>query len=202
MTMPLGIKSKTLPLLLVSMLAFRFKVILYGYSLHVCEKALEEKCGSSLLFRRGFQEFNLLCYLVQSQEILQTSSASLSELLHKSDVQMPKNSTKNQKIRRLLSLEAVKQACGEARLLRLLAKLDEQDEKRKKKESKEEELQQPEAWVPKGLVEGSAFFVCRWIKFTAPQGDIDWEELIDDPATAACRELLSRLDEEEEQEET
>ncbi|OLQ00711.1 hypothetical protein AK812_SmicGene16606 [Symbiodinium microadriaticum] len=162
---------------LIQQLRFDYDdVILYGYSLHMCDKALEDKCGSSLLFRRGFQEFSLLCYLVQSQEILQTSSASLSELLHKSDVQMPKNSTKNQKIRRLLSLQAVKQACGEARLLRLLAKLDEQDEKRKRKqESKDEELQQPE-------------------------GDIDWEELNDDPATAACRELLSRLDEEEEQE--
>ena len=37
---------------------------------------------------------------------------------------------------------------------------------------------------------------------TAFQGDIQWEELNDDPATVACKELLSRLDEEEEQEET
>lgn len=141
------------------MLACQFKVVLYGYSLHVCDKALEDKCGSSLLFRRGFQEFSLLCYLVQSQEILQTSNASLTELLHKSDVQMAKNSTKNQKIRRLLSLESVKQACGEERLQKLFAKLDEQDAKRKRKENKEEEQQQPEAWVgPKGVVEG--FGVC------------------------------------------
>eukprot|EP00439_Symbiodinium_sp_Y106_P025149 s5537_g3.t1 len=129
------------------MLASRFKVLLYGYTLHVCEQALEDKCGAGLLFRRGFQEFSLLCYLVQSQEILQTSNASLSELLQKSDVQMPKSTTKNQKIRRLLSLEAVKQACGEQKIQKLLAKLDEQDEKRKKNQSKkeEEEPQQPEA---------------------------------------------------------
>ena len=40
------------------------------------------------------------------------------------------------------------------------------------------------------------------LQYTAPQGDIEWEELHDDPATAACRELLARLDEEEEQQET
>ncbi|CAE7212877.1 unnamed protein product [Symbiodinium sp. CCMP2592] len=162
---------------LIQQLRFDYdEVALYGYSLHVCEQALEDKCGSSLLFRRGFQEFNLLCYLVQSQEILKTSSASLSELLQKCDVQMPKTTTKNQKIRRLLSLDAVNTACGEPKILKLLAKLDEQDEKRKRNQSKkEEEAQQAE-------------------------GDIEWEELNEDPATAACKELLARLDEEDEQE--
>lgn len=48
----------------------------------------------------------------------------------------------------------------------------------------------------------ASVFVFRCIDFIAPQGDIDWEELQDDPATAACRELLSRLDEEEAQETT
>ena len=96
---PLGIKPsfQSLGFLLVQLLACRFKVLLYGYTVHVCEQALEDKCGSALLFRRGGQEFSLLCYLVQSGEILQTTSASLSELLEKSDVQMPKNTTKNQK---------------------------------------------------------------------------------------------------------
>ncbi|CAE7198608.1 unnamed protein product [Symbiodinium sp. CCMP2592] len=159
---------------LIQQLRFDYDdVVFYGYTLHVCERGLEDKCGSSLLFRRGFQEFSLLCYLVQSQEILQTSTASLTELLQKSDVQMPKSTTKCQKIRRLLSLEAVKQACGEQKIQRLLAKLDEQDEKRKKKKEEEPQL---------------------------PEGEIEWEELNDDPATAACKELLSRLDEEEEQE--
>ena len=147
MMKPLGIKPsfQSLGFLLVQLLACRFKVLLYGYTVHVCEQALEDKCGSALLFRRGGQEFSLLCYLVQSGEILQTTSASLSELLEKSDVQMPKNTTKNQKIRRLLMLEAVVQACGEQRIQKLLAKLDEQEEKRKKKEKKEEEPQQAEA---------------------------------------------------------
>ena len=163
----------------------------------MCDKALEDKCGSSLLFRRGFQEFSLLCYLVQSQEILQTSSASLSELLHKSDVQMPKNSTKNQKIRRLLSLQAVKQACGEARLLRLLAKLDEQDEKRKRKqESKDEELQQPEAWVPKGLVEGFALLFVAGLNLQLPRatstGRSSTMILLRRPAESSCPDWMRK----------
>ncbi|CAE7658675.1 unnamed protein product [Symbiodinium sp. CCMP2592] len=166
-----AVRLKELPYKFAGPLPEQQSVALYGYSLHVCEQALEDKCGSSLLFRRGFQEFNLLCYLVQSQEILKTSSASLSELLQKCDVQMPKTTTKNQKIRRLLSLDAVKTACGEPKILKLLAKLDEQDEKRKRNQSKKEE-----------------------------EGDIEWEELNEDPATAACKELLARLDEEDEQE--
>ncbi|CAE7218603.1 unnamed protein product [Symbiodinium sp. CCMP2592] len=165
---------------LIKQLRFGYDdVVLCGYSLHVCEKALEEKSGSCILMRRGATEYSLLCYLVQTQQILQTASASLSELLMRHDVQMAKSSTKNQKVRRLLMLPSVTDACDRAVIERILAKLDEQEEKRKKRsQSKEEEQQDDEG------------------------DEIQWAELCDDPATAACRELLERMDEAEEKEDT
>ncbi|CAE7775215.1 unnamed protein product [Symbiodinium sp. CCMP2456] len=164
---------------LIQQLRFGYDdVVLYGYSLHVCEKVLEDKCGSCILIRRGFTEFSLLCYLVQTKQILQTTCASLHELLRKHDIQMPKSSTKSQQIRRLLMLADVTEVCDLIKIQGILSKLDEQDDKKKKKDSSKDDEQQDN------------------------EGDIQWEELNDDPATVACKELLSRLDEEEEQEET
>eukprot|EP00439_Symbiodinium_sp_Y106_P039691 s340_g4.t2 len=123
---------------------FLCEVKLFGYTLHICEKSLEAKCGTAVLFRRGFQELPLMEYLVSSQQILLCTNASLTELLQQHDIQMPKNSTKPQRIRRILGMDQVKNACGDAKIQKLLNHLEEQEAKKKKKE-KENEEQKDEA---------------------------------------------------------
>lgn len=122
------------------------EVKLFAYTLHVCESQLADKCGSAVLLRRGSQEFCLLCFLVQSELVLSSSSASLTELLQKHDIQMPKNSTKAHKVRRILAMEKVKEMCAAKTITKLLASLDEADAKKKirekEKEKKDDDLEE------------------------------------------------------------
>ncbi|CAE7672747.1 unnamed protein product [Symbiodinium sp. CCMP2456] len=164
---------------MVQQLRFDYEEVkLFAYTLHVCESQLADKCGSAVLLRRGSQEFCLLCFLVQSELVLSSSSASLTELLQKHDIQMPKNSTKAHKVRRILAMEKVKEMCAAKTITKLLASLDEADAKKKirekEKEKKDDALEEAE--------------------------EIEWDELQEDPAAQACKELLARLDEEEEKE--
>ena len=98
----------------------------------------------SCALQKGFQELPLMEYLVSSQQILLCTNASLTELLQQHDIQMPKNSTKPQRIRRILGMDQVKNACGDAKIQKLLNHLEEQEAKKKKKE-KENEEQKDEA---------------------------------------------------------
>ncbi|CAE7826543.1 unnamed protein product, partial [Symbiodinium sp. KB8] len=164
---------------MVQQLRFDYEEVkLFAYTVHVCEGHLANKCGSALLLRRGPQEFCLLCFLVHSELILLSSSASLTELLLKHDIQMPKNSTKAQKVRRILGMDKVKETCAASKIAKLLASLDEADAKKRNKEKEKEKKDDD-------LDEAA---------------EIEWEELQEDPAAQACRELLHRLDEEEERE--
>ena len=90
--------------------------------------------GSAVVLRRSPQELCLLCFLVHSELILSSSSASLTELLQKHDIQMPKNSTKAQKVRRILAMDKVKEACAASTIAKLLARMDEADAKKRNKD--------------------------------------------------------------------
>ncbi|CAE7765448.1 unnamed protein product [Symbiodinium sp. CCMP2456] len=151
----------------------RKEVCFFSYTLHVCDTALEAKCGTAVLLRRGHREFSLLSYLVHAEHIMSCTNACLTELLQKHDITMPKNAAKAHRIKRVLEMDHVKEACGEKTIQKLLLLLQEQEAKKK---GKTEDDQNQEA-------------------------EIDWDELKEDPAAEACRELLARLDEEQEKEE-
>ncbi|CAE7802321.1 unnamed protein product [Symbiodinium sp. CCMP2592] len=162
---------------MIQQLRFDYEEVkLFDYTLHVCEGSLADKCGSAVVLRRGSQEFCLLCFLVHSELILSSSSASLTELLQKHDIQMPKNSTKPHKVRRILAMEKVQEVCSARTIAKLLARLDEADAKKKSKEREKNEDD------------------------VVAEAEVQWEELQEDPAAQACQELLARLDEEEEKE--
>ncbi|CAE7865863.1 unnamed protein product [Symbiodinium necroappetens] len=160
---------------LIHQLCFEYdEVRLYGYTLHICDKSLEAKCGTAVILRRGLQELPLMEYLVFSQQILLCTNASLTELLQQHDIQMPKNSTKPQRLRRILAMDQVRNACGDAKIQKLLSLLEAgSKEKNKEKENEEQK----------------------------DEDEVEWEELLEDPATEACKQLLARMEEEEKQDE-
>ncbi|CAE7192200.1 unnamed protein product [Symbiodinium microadriaticum] len=142
------------------------------YTLHLAPDSLASKIGCGLLLRRGVSEFTLLPYLVETKKILRLPSASLSDLLLSQNVRMPKNTTVACKIRRLLAEDAVKQSCSEKTVQEIIQFLESREEKRKNHKEKDEEKDESEEY--------------------------HWQELNDDPATAACRQLLAGMDEETE----
>ena len=174
----------------------------------MADQTLETKCGSNLLLRRGSREFSLLGWLVEKGGILKARVSSLIELLDSMGIRMLKNATKAQRIRKILSLDAVKQECSEASIDRILRALEQQEEKRKAKQDDKQPATDPakdEAALNPHFDDTS---VCRsWVTESFPmhapsQEEITWEELEDDPAAKACRELLQGQDDEEEEEET
>eukprot|EP00439_Symbiodinium_sp_Y106_P053771 s2876_g7.t1 len=121
------------------------EVSFFSYTLHVCDKALELKCGTAVVLRRGCQEFSLLSYLVHAELIMACTNACLTELLLKHDITMPKNSAKAHRIKRILDMDHVKEACGPKKIQKLLGLLQEQETKKKGKAEAEEEPN-PEAF--------------------------------------------------------
>ncbi|CAE7023275.1 unnamed protein product, partial [Symbiodinium sp. KB8] len=150
---------------MIQQLRFDYEEVkLCDYTLHVCEASLADKCGSAVVLRRSPQELCLLCFLVHSELILSSSSASLTELLQKHDIQMPKNSTKAQKVRRILAMDKVKEACAASTIAKLLARMDEADAKKRNKDKDKNDDDLDEA------------------------AEVEWEELQEDPAAQACKE--------------
>ncbi|CAE7260090.1 unnamed protein product [Symbiodinium sp. CCMP2592] len=156
------------------------EVKIFDYTLHVAGQILETKCGNNLLLRRGSREFSLLGWLVEKGGILKARVSSLIDILDSMGIKMLKNATKAQRIRKILTLDAVKQECSQASIDRILKALEQQEEKRKAKQDDKQQAADP----------------------AKDEEEITWEELEDDPAARACRELLQGQDEEEEEEET
>ncbi|CAE7835788.1 unnamed protein product [Symbiodinium necroappetens] len=153
------------------------EVKIFDYTIHVAEQTLEAKCGSNLLLRRGTRKFSLLGWLVEKGGILKARVSSLMDLMDSMGIGMAKNSTKAQRIRKILALSSVRQECSQASIDRILKDLEHQEAKRKAKDDKQA--------VPEPARD---------------EEEIIWEELEDDPAARACRELLQGQDEEEEEE--
>eukprot|EP00439_Symbiodinium_sp_Y106_P028165 s1222_g3.t1 len=102
------------------------------------------------------------------------TSAALSEILAAYEARIPKNSSKHAKIRKLMTLNDVKEALGDDGVARMEQKLCEIEKNRSSKKTKDTEPQGDE---------------------TDAKGDDE-----DDPAVAACCQLLEELDAEEEEE--
>ena len=110
------------------------KVRFYGYTIHLCEPALAAKCGSSLILRRGSQDFSLMAWLVQSGNIVKLTAANLTSFMEASGIRMPKNTTKGQRIKRILTMDNIQTECSETKINEVLKMLEKQEERRKKKE--------------------------------------------------------------------
>ncbi|CAE7490987.1 unnamed protein product [Symbiodinium sp. CCMP2592] len=144
----------------------------YDYTTHLCDQSLGEKCGTNLVLRRGKKAFSLMPFLVEKGFILKLTNASLMDYLGSCGLRMPKNTTKAARIRRILQLDSITQECSADKIRDVLAVLDKQEEKRRKKEEKANEPSNAE--------------------------EIHWEELEEDPAAKACRELLVGMGDDEE----
>ena len=170
----------------------------FGYSIHLAEPSLSDKCGTSFILRRDMKDFSLMGWLVASGDILKLTVKNLMDFMDSRGTRMPKNTTKAQRIRRILSMDDIQQECSEDVINAILQKLEQQEEKRRKKD---------EAGADPAKEEVHNSFIARF-SFLAPQkiiwesnspiqGEIHWEELEEDAATAACRQLLGQQDEEE-----
>ncbi|CAE7477642.1 unnamed protein product [Symbiodinium sp. CCMP2592] len=148
------------------------EVRFFDYSIHLAEPSLSDKCGTSLILRRGMKDLSLMGWLVTSGDILKLTVKNLMDFMDSRGTRMPKNTTKAQRIRKILSMDDIQQECGENVLNAILKKLEQQEEKRRKKDETGAEQAKEE-------------------------GEIHWEELEEDAATAACRQLLGQQDEKE-----
>ncbi|CAE7894225.1 unnamed protein product [Symbiodinium necroappetens] len=151
------------------------EVRFYGYTIHLCEPALAAKCGTNLILRRGSQDFSLMAWLVESRHIMKLTVANLMSFMEASGIRMPKNTTKTQRIKRILAMDSIQNECTKTKIDEVLKMLEKQEERRKKKE--EEKATEP-----------------------AEEGEIQWDELEEDAATNACRQLLvGQMDDEEDE---
>ncbi|CAE7690019.1 unnamed protein product [Symbiodinium sp. CCMP2456] len=153
------------------------EVRFYDYSMHLCDQSLAEKCGTSLVLRRGTKSFSLMPFLVEKGFILQLTVANLMDFLNSCGIRMPKNTTKAARIRKVLQMDSITQECSPERIQAVLQALEKQEEKRRKKDAQASEPSNNEA-------------------------EIHWEELEEDAAAKACRELLVGMGDAEDDDET
>ncbi|CAE6939966.1 unnamed protein product [Symbiodinium sp. CCMP2592] len=153
-------------------------VEIFCYTLHVCPTSMESKCGG-ILFRRGPKPYSLLVHLFVSENIMSITSAALSDILTAYSIRMPKNSSKHAKITKLMTLDEVKQAIGDAGVARMEAKLLEIDKNRHSK---------------KKAAEAEGDDVTMHDETAAEKANDE------DPAVAACCQLLEELGDESEAE--
>ncbi|CAE7232876.1 unnamed protein product [Symbiodinium necroappetens] len=140
------------------------EVRFYDYTIHLSDQSLAEKCGSSLVLRRGTKSFSLMPFLVEKGFILKLTVANLMDFLASCGIRMPKNSTKAARIRRVLQMDCITQECSPDKIRAILEVLDKQEEKRRKRGETQNE--------------------------PSDEAEIHWEELEEDAAAVACRELL------------
>ena len=80
-----------------------------------------------------------MCFLVEALELLNLSSAALSDLLNAHGLSLPKNTTKAAKATKLLSAPEVHQQCSQERREKMEILVKELEQKRKKRKHDEEE---------------------------------------------------------------
>ena len=80
------------------------------------------------------KDFSLMGWLVASGDILKLTVKNLMDFMDSRGTRMPKNTTKAQRIRRILSMDDIQQECSEDVINAILQKLEQQDEKRRKKD--------------------------------------------------------------------
>ena len=110
---------------------------IFDYSLHIPNETMASKTGN-VIVRPGCSGQSVLIWLLRSGEIIKLTSSVLSDIIGSHDIRMPKNSSKNAKIRKLMAMNLVKETMSEAELNTLESQLKEQEASRKKKKEEEE----------------------------------------------------------------
>ena len=98
---------------------------------------MEEKLGSCFVLRRGARPYSLLSWLVHSAQIVSLLSSVLTDILNSFEIRMPKMTTKNAKIRKLLSLQEISDTCTQEEVDKIEAMLIAQEQKRNSKKEAE-----------------------------------------------------------------
>ena len=111
--------------------------MIFEYTLHIPCESVAGKMGNVIL-RRAAHGQSILTWLMKSLEILKVTSSVLSDVVTTHNIRMPKNSSKNAKIRKLMSLPIVKEALTADELACLENKMKQQEENRQKKKTSEE----------------------------------------------------------------
>ena len=120
------------------------------------------------MLRRGPKAYSLLVYLFVSESIMNITSAALSEILAAYEARIPKNSSKHAKIRKLMTLNDVKEALGDDGVARMEQKLCEIEKNRSSKKTKDTEPQGDETVMPETGLQSSCFCVTTW--YANPRG--------------------------------
>ena len=103
-----------------------------AYSIHLTDGALQQKFGTPIILRPSKHRWTLLAWLIRETSLHLCTSDTLSEFLAQSNLKMPKSSTKNAKIRKLLSIQEVTTQCSPEEIQRMEQLLQEMEQKRKK----------------------------------------------------------------------
>ena len=106
---------------------------MFNYTLHWTKGDLARRIGSCALLRRQKKGHSILVHLMMNFKILQVGSEGLSELLRFEGISCRKTTTKAGKIRQLMKLGKVQEACDEQHVLRLETLLAELESRRNKK---------------------------------------------------------------------
>ena len=172
------------------------QVEIFEHSVHLLNSQLSTKIGCAIVFRRAARSHNLLTYLVETCSITELTNESLEKMGQWQNARMCRTSTKATRIKKLLETTTVQERCSQNSISLVLKVLIEQEERKKKKKEAEEE--KTEQALPVCYFHILVRIIMSIVVHTTSfwQGEIDWEELQDDPATKACRELLEQLDEE------
>ena len=108
---------------------------------------LAEKLGFSWTLRRSKNGYSLLVSLMMTHEIIKLTIENLQHLLDAYGVSVRKTSTKSFRIRQLMKLDLVQEACGDILLQELEEKLTKLDKRRNNKnetrEQEEDECEEP-----------------------------------------------------------
>jgi len=104
----------------------------FDYTLHWATGPLVTKVGFACFLRRSMKGVSVLVFLIKTAAIVKLTSDNLSCLLQRYGVATRKNCTKSFKIRQLMKLQEVTEACTAQQLEALEKMLTEMDAKRRK----------------------------------------------------------------------
>ena len=134
---------------------------------------------------------------MHSAQIVSLLSSVLTDILNSFEIRMPKMTTKNAKIRKLLSLQEISDTCTQEEVDKIEAMLIAQEQKRNSK--KEAELDEDPKDDDQDIY--GASHVLSGFPLLSSESPVQdgfcWEELNDDAATMACKELLKGLGDED-----
>ena len=176
------------------------QVRVYDYTCHLVESPLGEKIGGNLVLRRGCKSFSLMGFLVETGGIMKLTVSTLIDFMDHYGSRLPKNTTKAQRIRQILKMEHIREECSEEKMNDLLQLLEKQEERRKKKTDNQiEPGEEARNRNIRKMISSLLFLEDRSENRCPKQDEIQWQELEEDEATNACRELLRGQEDEDDE---